>query len=43
MFYNIYLLIKYNIYINIKIYVNVKIYKHILNTFIKIIIKLIFE
>ena len=28
-FYNSYLLIKYNAYINIKIYVNVKIYKYI--------------
>ena len=29
MFYNSYLLIKYNVYINVKIYVNVKIYKYI--------------
>ena len=29
MFYNFYLLIKYNVYINIKICVNIKIYKYI--------------
>ena len=29
MFYNSYLLIKYNVYINIKIYVNIKICKYI--------------
>ena len=31
MFYNSYLLIKYNVYINVKIYINVKVYKYIYN------------
>ena len=43
MFYNFYLSIKYNAYINVKIYVNIKVYKYIFKYVIKITIKLTFE
>ena len=42
-FYNFDFSVKYNVYINVKICANVKVCKYISNTFIKIIIELIFE